>query len=130
MEFSSQSVHAVCEGVQAPHGKIQTLCHGAHAVGMLNQDNMPPTWHDSIIYPTENYRETKNKKDMPSHLKAFLRIRKQLKLKQGMLYRKFKVSNNSRARLQLVLPIEYRHKPWQDAMIRLDIWDRIGCWSH
>ena len=47
---------------------------------------------------------------MPSNLKAFLRIRKQLKLKQGILYRKSQVSNNSRARLQLVLPIEYRHK--------------------
>ena len=47
---------------------------------------------------------------MPSDQKAFLRIRKQLKLKQGMLYRKSQVSNNSRAKLQLVLPIEYRHK--------------------
>ena len=46
---------------------------------------------------------------MPSDLKAFLRIRKQLKLKQGILYRKSQVSG-SRARLQLVLPIEYRHK--------------------
>ena len=47
---------------------------------------------------------------MPLDLKAFLRIRKQLKLKQGILYRKSQVSNNSRARLQLVLLIEYRHK--------------------
>ena len=47
---------------------------------------------------------------MPSDLKAFLQIRKQLKLKQGVLYRKSQVSNNSKARLQLVLPIEYRHK--------------------
>ena len=52
----------------------------------------------------------KIKKDMPSDLKAFQRIRKQLKLKQGILYGKSQVSNNSRARLQLVLPIEYRHK--------------------
>ena len=42
VELTSQSVHAVFEGVQAPHGKIETLCHGAHAVGVLNQDNMPP----------------------------------------------------------------------------------------
>ena len=41
MELTSQTVHAVCEGVQAPHGKIETLCHGAQAVGMLNQDNIP-----------------------------------------------------------------------------------------
>ena len=37
-----KAVHAVCEGVQAPHGKIKTLCHGAQAVGVLNQDNMLP----------------------------------------------------------------------------------------
>ena len=49
------------------------------------------------------------KKDMPYDLKAFLRIRKQLKIKQGILYRKSQVSS-SRARLQLVLPNEYRHK--------------------
>ena len=42
VDISSQSVHAVCEGVQAPHGKIETLCHGAQAVGVLSQDNMPP----------------------------------------------------------------------------------------
>ena len=38
----SQSVHAVCEGVQAPHGKIESLYHGAQAVGVLSQDSMPP----------------------------------------------------------------------------------------
>ena len=42
VDISSQSVHAVCEGVQAPHGKIEPLCHGAQAVGVLTQDNMPP----------------------------------------------------------------------------------------
>ena len=42
MDISSQSVHAVCEGVQAPHGKIETLCHGAQAVGVLTLDKMPP----------------------------------------------------------------------------------------
>ena len=28
--------------MQAPHGKIETLCHGAQAVGVLSHDNMPP----------------------------------------------------------------------------------------
>ena len=42
VDISSQSVHAVCEGVQVPHGKIKTLCHGAQAVVVLPQDNMPP----------------------------------------------------------------------------------------
>ena len=42
VDISSQSVHAVCEGVQTPHGKIETLYHGAQAVGVLSQYNMPP----------------------------------------------------------------------------------------
>ena len=30
MELDSQTVHVVCEGVQTPHGKVETLCQGAH----------------------------------------------------------------------------------------------------
>ena len=45
---------------------------------------------------------------MSSDLKAFLRIRKQFKLKHGILYRKTQV--NDKARLQLVLPLSYRPK--------------------
>ena len=41
VDISSQTVHVVCEGVQAPHGKVETLCHGAQAVGALSQDTMP-----------------------------------------------------------------------------------------
>ena len=42
MELNSQTVHAVCEGVQAPHGKKETLCHGTEVVNALAQDNAPP----------------------------------------------------------------------------------------
>ena len=42
MELSSQTVHAVCEGVQAPHGKVETLCQGAHVVDALSEDRAPP----------------------------------------------------------------------------------------
>ena len=45
---------------------------------------------------------------MSSDLKAFLRIRKQLQLKQGVLYRKTQV--HDKARFQLVLPQSYRSK--------------------
>ena len=77
MELTLQTVHAVCESMKAPHGKIETLCHGAKAVGVLNQDNMSPgmtplSWKspkqrpcimpNNRGNPTENYRETKNKK--------------------------------------------------------------------
>ena len=115
MELPSQSVHAVCEGVQAPHGKIETLCHGAQVAGVLSQDNKVPgmaplEWSQAqtkdpalcqIIEVIQHKTKGrfKMKKDMPSDLKAFLRIRKQLKLKQGILYRKSQVSS-SRARLQ------------------------------
>ena len=47
---------------------------------------------------------------MHSDLKAVLRVRKQFKLKQGILYRKSQVNNNDRARLQLVPPTSYRQK--------------------
>ena len=113
-------------GVQAPHGKIETLCHGAQAVSVLTPDNMPPgmtplEWSQAqtkdptlcqIIEAIQHRTigKLKIKKNKPSDLKAFLRIRKLLKLKQGILHRKSQVGNNSRARLQLVLPIEYRHK--------------------
>ena len=50
----------------------------------------------------------KIKQDMSSDIKAFLRIRKQFKLKQSLLYRKSQV--NDRARLQLVLPLSHRQK--------------------
>ena len=125
VDISSQSVHAVCEGVQVPHGKIETLCHGAQAVGLLFQDNMPPgitslEWSQAqlkdpaicqIIQAIQNKTldKLKIKQDMHSDLKAFLRVRKQLKLKQGILYRKSQV-HNERARLQLVLPISHRQK--------------------
>ena len=126
LTFSSQSVHAVCEGVQAPHGKIETLCHGAQAVGVLSQDNMPPSmtsleWSQAqlkdpancqIIQAIQNKSldTIKIKQDMSSDLKAFLRIRKQFKLTQGILYRKSQVNNNDTGRLQLVLPYSYRQK--------------------
>ena len=42
MELDSQTVHAVCKGVQAPHGKVETLCHGAQVVDALSNDKAPP----------------------------------------------------------------------------------------
>ena len=102
MEISSQIVHAVCEGVQAPHGKIETLCNGAQVVDALGQDNAPPgmaplEWcqaqaKDPAIHQIfgELQKRTlgklKIKMEMPSELKAVIRKKKQLVLKQGVLY--------------------------------------------
>ena len=32
IDIDTQTVHAVCKGVQAPHSKVETLCQGAHTV--------------------------------------------------------------------------------------------------
>ena len=42
IDIDTQTVHAVCKGVQAPHGKVETLCQGTQAVDALCQDNAPP----------------------------------------------------------------------------------------
>ena len=42
MELDSQTVHAVCEGVQTPHGKVETLFQGAHVVDALSKDRAAP----------------------------------------------------------------------------------------
>ena len=122
--LSSQTVQAVCEGVQAPHGKIETLCHGAQIVDALSKDNAPPgmtpfEWchaqtKDPIIsqiigeIKMKTIGKLKIKMEMPSELKALIRIKKQLMLKQGVLYRKSQVNTNTK--LQLVLPQSYRQR--------------------
>ena len=104
VELNSQTVHAVCECVQAPHGKVETLCHGAQVVDALSKNNAPPgmtplEWcqaqaQDSIITQIigEIKHKTKGKMKikmgMPSELKALIRNRKHLVLKQGVLYKK------------------------------------------
>ena len=125
MEISSQAVHAVCEGVQDPHGKIETLCHGAQVVDALGKDNAPPgmtplEWcqakaKDLAINQIigEKQKGTlgklKIKMEIPSDLKALNRIKKQLVLKQGVLYRRTSQVNR-RTRYQLVLPPSFRTK--------------------
>ena len=42
IDIDTQTVHAVCKGVQAPHGKVETLCQGAQVVNALCQGNAPP----------------------------------------------------------------------------------------
>ena len=101
MELNSQTVQAVCESVQVPHGKIETLCHGTQVVDALVQDNAPPgmtplEWCQAQAKdPSINQivgeiqkrtlGKLKIKMEMPSELKALIRIKKQLTLKQGVL---------------------------------------------
>ena len=42
IDIDSQTVHVVCKGVQAPHGKVETLYQGAQAVDALCQHNASP----------------------------------------------------------------------------------------
>ena len=103
VELNSQTVHAVCEGVQAPHGKVETLCHGAQVVDALSKDNAPLgmtplEWcQDPIIthiigeIHNKTIGKMKIKMGMPSELKALITNRKHLILKQGVLYKKHRL---------------------------------------
>ena len=124
MELDSQTVHAVCEGVQAPHGKVETLCQGAHVVDALSKDRAPPgmtslEWchiqaQDPILSQiireihSKTLGKMKIKMGMPSELKALIRNRTQLTLKHGVLYKKTKV--NARTKQLLVVPQSYRQR--------------------
>ena len=124
-EISSQAVHVVCERIKAPHGKIETLCHGAQVVDALGRGNAPPgmtplEWcqaqaKDPAINQIVGGKQQgalgklKPKSEMPSDLKALKRIKKQLVLKQGVLYRRT-TQVNRRIRFQLVLPPSFRTK--------------------
>ena len=124
VELNSQTIHIVCEGVQAPHGKVDTLCHGTQVVDALSKDNAPPgmtplEWchaqaQDPIINQIIGEIEYKTigkmkiKMGMPSELKALIRNRKQLSLKQGVLYKRPQV--NTRTKHLLVGPQAYRQR--------------------
>ena len=119
MEINSQVVHVVCEGVQALHGKVETLCHGVQVVDALSQDNAPLgmtplDWcqaqlKDQAIHQiidgiqNKTIGKLKINGDMPSELKVLIRLKRQLVLKQGVLYRRT-TQANTKTQLQLVLP--------------------------
>ena len=47
MDISSQAVHAVCKGVQAPHGKIEMLLPWGLSSGCTGERQCA-TWHDTL----------------------------------------------------------------------------------
>ena len=124
MELDTPTVHAVCKGVQAPYGKVETLCHGAQAVDALSKDKTPPgmtplEWcqaqsQDPII--SQIIEEINNKPigkmkirmGMPSESKALIRNRKLLTLKHGVLYKRSKV--DARTKHLLVVPPSHRQR--------------------
>ena len=124
MELDSQTVHAICEGVQAPHGKVETLCQGAHVVDALCEDRANSRYdilrgchiqtQDPIL--SQIMREIHNKSlgkmkikmGMPSELKALIRNRTHLILKHGVLYKNARV--NARTKQLLVVPQSYRQR--------------------
>ena len=125
IDIDTQTVHAVCEAVQAPHGKVETLCQGAQAVDALCQDNAPPGMtplqlcqaqsKDPAIHQNVDGIQNKALKhlkiwsDKPSELKALIRLKKQLILKQGVLYRRITPAD-AKPRLQLILPPSHCNK--------------------
>ena len=125
IDIDTQTVYAVCKGVQAPFGKVEILCKGAHVVDTLCQDNVPPgmtplQWcqdqakdpaiHHSIgSMQNKTLRTLKIMGGMPSELKTFIRLRLQLILKQGVLYRRTS-QVDAKSRLQLIFPLSYHTK--------------------
>ena len=119
--IDSQTVHAVCKGVQAPHGKVETLCQGAQTVDALCQDNASPGMtplqrcqaqaKDPAIHQITDHIQNKTIKHLKiqGDLKALIRLKKQLILKQGVLYRKV-TPTDAKPRLQLIPPPSHRNK--------------------
>ena len=99
--------------------KWKPFARGAKVVDALCQDNAPPGMtplqccqaqaKDPAIHHIVNSIQNKTLKhlkihgDMPSELKALIRMRKQLILKQGLLYRRITLVD-AKPRLQLILP--------------------------
>ena len=145
MEINSQAAHAVCEGIQAPHGKVETPCHGAKVVDALYQDNAPPgmlplEWcqaqaKDPVIHQVihgiqnKTLQKLKINGDMPSELKALIKLKKQLILKQGVLYRRT-TQVNMKTQLQLVLPPSHCTKAIEGCHDQVGTLVRIGCWNY
>ena len=142
MELNSQTVHAVCEGVQATHGKVEMLCYGVQIVDALSKDKAPPgvtplEWchaqaQDPIITQitgeinNKTIGKMKIKMGMPSELKALIRKKKQLTLKQGVLYKKAKV--DARTKHLLVIPQAYRQRAIEGCHDQVEHWgqDRVS----
>ena len=124
MELDTQTVHAVCKGVQAPYGKVETLCHGAQTVDALSKDKTssgmtPLEWcqaqsQDPIISQiigeinNKTIGKMKIRMGMPSELKSLIRNRKLLTLKHGVLYKRSKV--DARTKHLLVVPPSHRQR--------------------
>ena len=125
IDNDTQTVHAVCKGVQTPHGKVETLCQGAQVVDALCQDNASPGMTPLQCYQAQAkdpaihhivesiqnkaLKHLKIQGDMPSELKALIQLKKQLTLKQGVLYRRI-TPVDAKPRLQLILPPSHCNK--------------------
>ena len=65
---------------------------------------------------------------MPSELKALIRNRKHLILRQGVLYKKTKV--NARTKHLLVVPQAYRQRAIEGCHDQVVTWVRTGYWTY
>ena len=69
----------------------------------------PAIHHIVDSMQNKTLRTLKIQGDMPSELKALIRLKKQLVLKQGVLYRKT-TQVDTKSRLQLILPPSHQTK--------------------
>ena len=125
IDIDTQTVHADCKEVQAPHGKVETLCQGAQVVDALCKVNASPgmtplQWcqaqakdpaihHIADSIQNKALKHLKIQGDVPSELKPLIRLKKQLILKQGVLYRRI-TPVDAKSSLQLILPPSHHTK--------------------
>ena len=125
MDIDTQTGHVVCNGVQAPHGKVENTMPGGPSSGCIVSKQCPnrhdtnamvssqakdPAIHQIIdSIQNKTIKHLKIQGDMPSELKALIRLKKQLLLKQGVLYRRVTPSD-VKPRLQLILPPSHRNR--------------------
>ena len=88
-------VDAFCQGNAPPGMTPLQLCQA--------QAKDPAIHHIIDSIQNRTLRTLKIQDDMPSELKALIQLRKQLILKQGVLYRRI-TPVNEKSRLQLILP--------------------------
>ena len=126
--IGTQSIKAICNNIRISYGYCETICSGAaslpsHFINMSVSPSQPFDWIKEqsqnpevreIIALIKRHKlySRKIKKGDSSVTKALLRMKGQLKLVKGVLYRKTILDNTAerKPRLQLILPTHLTKK--------------------
>ena len=126
--IGTQSIKAICNSSRISYGYCETICSGAASlpsqfINMSVSPSQPFDWIQEQSQNTElreiialikrkKLYSRKIKKGDSSVTKALLRVKGQLKLVKGVLYRKTLLDNSTerKPRLQLILPLHLTKK--------------------